>query len=189
MSADSLNDRRKALENQFFADRDSQLIQQIRNDLAKKAARDSLIAASGIDDVDVIDTLIAIGITGETLAAMALIPLVAVAWADGKLSDSERDAILRAANDNGSADAGGTHALLESWLVNKPSNELLDVWCAYIKAINKTLTPQARSALKQRLVGNAREVAGAAGGFLGMGNKVSKTEMAVLDILDGCFHD
>jgi len=48
-----------------------------------------------------LDSLIASGISPDTIAAVSLIPLVAVAWADKKLEAKERDAILNAATEAG----------------------------------------------------------------------------------------
>ena len=50
-----------------------------------------------------------------------------------------------------------------------------------------TLRESARGALKEDLLGRARAVAEAAGGLLGFGNKVSKSEQAVLDDLEEAF--
>ena len=41
--------------------------------------------------------LVEIGIRSDTLAALCLIPLVEVAWADGRLDPPEREALLAAA--------------------------------------------------------------------------------------------
>ena len=79
--------------------------------------------------------------------------------------------------------------LLERWLSAPPADSLLESWKAYIAELKGTLDSDARTALRDQLIGGAREVAEAAGGFLGFGNKVSEEEAAVLDELAACFND
>jgi hypothetical protein len=49
------------------------------------------------------------------------------------------------------------------------------------------IPPAEQHALRDELIGRARHVAEAAGGFLGLGNKVSSAEEAVLEKLAGAF--
>jgi hypothetical protein len=60
-------------------------------------------------------------------------------------------------------------------------------WREYVSALSATLTDDARQALKSELLGRARTVAEAAGGFMGMGQKVSAAEAAVLGELEQAF--
>lgn len=99
--SDSLNDRGKAIEDVFFNARDQDLIQKLKQEMAASEAREAMTLASGIDDDAVLDSLISCGITPESMASVALIPLVAVAWADNKMEDNEKEAILKAANEAG----------------------------------------------------------------------------------------
>ena len=101
MTNDSLQDRGKAMEDMFFHDRDAQLIEKMKAELSAEEDRTSLIAATGIQDASVINKLMEQGISCETLAGVGLIPLVVVAWADGKMEDKEREAILQAACESG----------------------------------------------------------------------------------------
>ena len=185
MSSDFLSDRKNALENEFFARQEREALESMRARNAAKAKRDALSDASGITDGGVLDALESAGIDAETLTAISLVPLVAVAWADGKLDDSEREAIEKAAEEaNAGADA---RALLQGWLSKAPSASLTDAWKGYIQALQPGLSASARAELQSRLIGGAREVAEAAGGFLGFGNKISSEEAAVLDELAACF--
>ena len=60
----------------------------------------------------------------EAYRVVSLLPLVYVAWADGKLQKSERDVILRIARENGLLDHGGEDAL-SRWLSEPPSKQQL----------------------------------------------------------------
>ena len=52
---------------------------------------------SGLTDPDLLNLLLELGIDSETLAALTLVPLVEMAWADGSISAHERVAVLEAA--------------------------------------------------------------------------------------------
>ena len=62
-----------------------------------------------------------------------------------------------------------------------------DAWREYVGALAESLDRAALDALKNDVMGRARGVAEAAGGFLGLGNKVSSEEQAVLDELAKAF--
>ncbi|HUT13994.1 MAG TPA: hypothetical protein VMY37_02470 [Thermoguttaceae bacterium] len=175
---------RRALEEQFFHERDRELLQALREKTAAKERKQALAEASGITDEDLLGQLDKLNLGPETLAALSLVPLIAVAWADGKMDAKERQAVLAAAEQKDiQADHPG-HQLLEGWLQRPPDKKLLKVWKDYVAALGETLSESARSALKQDLLGRARAVAEAAGGMLGLGSKVSKSEQAVLAELE-----
>ena len=184
---DSIHERGKAIENLFFAEADQKLLDKLKQELASEESRDALAAASGITDVAVLDKLLANQITPATLTCVGLIPLVAVAWADGVMQDGEKNAILQAADIAGVKMDTSGYETLEKWLRVKPESELLDSWKAYIAAVKSNLDPAALTQLKQSIMERAESVAEAAGGFLGLGNKVSDSERKVLDELSAAF--
>ena len=177
-----LGDRRKALEEEFFRKQDQKLREQLRAKEQQKKLKQALTDASGITREEGLARLIELGISAETVAALTLVPLVEVAWADGKVDDRERKAILRAAEEAEIGKiANGTvaYALLENWLATRPPKSLRLAWEDYVKELCKTLTPEDRIRL-ERVLDRARDVAVAAGGFLGVGKKISAEEEAVL---------
>ncbi|ETX04871.1 MAG: hypothetical protein ETSY2_26255, partial [Candidatus Entotheonella gemina] len=125
MSEAFLGERRKSLEEAFFAQQQTELLQKLQEEKSAQTRRESLRAASGITDEAVLDQLADLDIQSETLAAVALVPLVAVAWADQSLDDKERSAILSGAQQSG-LDAGQPgYQLLEGWLANPPEPALV----------------------------------------------------------------
>ena len=131
--------------------------------------------------------LVDLDVSSETLAALSLVPLIAVAWADGSLDAKERQAVLAAAEQLGLETKHPGYQLLERWLKQKPDKKLLAAWKGYAATLSQTLSEAAKEALKEELLGRGRAVAEAAGGLLGFGNKVSKSEQAVLDDLERAF--
>jgi hypothetical protein len=186
MSDEFLGDRRKKLEEEFFARHNQQLLQQLRASTAQEK-REALAAASGITDATVLEQLAAIDLTSETVAALALVPLIEVAWADGRLDEKERSALLAAAAQSGLSKGSASYQLLEEWLEERPSPQILAAWKAYVADLSRTLDDQAKEALKRDLLGRARMVAEVAGGFLGLGNRISSAEQAMLTQLEQAF--
>lgn len=187
MSNEFLGDRRAALENAFFAKKDEELRQRLRKLDEARHKKEALSAASGITDDAAVEKLAALNIDSETLAALSVIPLVAVAWADGGIDDKERASAFSRAAEMGLAKQDVSHELCERWLAEPPSPALLAAWKDYIHARSATQDDAARRALKHGVLSRARSVAEAAGGFLGIGGKVSPAEENVLKELERAF--
>jgi len=179
--------RRRELEDKFFAERDRELLAALQAEAATRERKAALADASGIADEDLIAQLDELNVCGETLAAACLIPLIAVAWSDGSVSDGEKKAVIAAAEETGIKDGHPAHDLLERWLGERPDDALLEVWRGYVKELLPNLTGLARSALKKEIISHAKIVAKASGGFLGFGNKISAAEQKVLDYLEAAF--
>jgi hypothetical protein len=182
-----LGDRRKALEEQFFTQQNEKLRQQLRKSQEKQASRDALARVAGDAHPEVLDKLVELGISPETWAAIEIVPLIEVAWADAQLDAKERSAVLAAAEANGITAGSPGHELLEDWLTHRPDGRLLATWGEYIVGLCASLDPAERDALRDEILGRARTVAEAAGGFLGLGSKISREEEVVLQQLERPF--
>lgn len=187
MSKEFLGDRERALEQVFFAEQDKALLRRLKEADQKKSKKEALFAASGIADDAVLEKLIALGVDGAAVAALSLVPLVLVAWADGSIDAKERNAVLAAAVEAGVDKQGTGYQLLERWLTTKPPPNLHATWTDYIRAIASTMSEQGKQDLKSDLLGRARAVAEAAGGVLGAGWKTSPAEKDMLARLEKAF--
>lgn len=186
MSEVTLEERGRALENQFFDKDDKEKIAAMRAKGELKDTKDALRKASGMSDEAVLDQLVALGLRANTIAALSLVPLIQVAWADGEVQENERNAILQGAHGKGLEEGSDGYALLQGWLKKQPSNELFGAWESYIKALAAQLNDEQNRLLKNQIVGFAKMVASAAGGILGFG-KVSAAEEKVLGQIEGAF--
>jgi hypothetical protein len=182
-----LGDRRRALEEEFFARENEKLRQQLRAKMESQAHREGLAKASGISHPDVLDHLVMLGLDAQTVIALGLVPLIDVAWADGKMAERERLAVLSAAREKGIDDASPAGLLLASWLSAPPPPKLREVWIDYVRALCRELSPLERGELRDDLLGRARAIAESAGGFLGLGSKVSPEEQQELARLEAAF--
>ena len=180
MSGNLLDDRRRALEEAFFARRNEELRQRMIEKESAAGKKNALSVASGITDDTVLETLVGLDIQSDTLAALSLVPLVMVAWADGSIDDKERAAVLFGAAKAGLGERGAAYEILGQWLARRPSSDLFAAWRSYSAAITAKLTPDAKHRLRSEILARAQAVAEAAGGFLGLGQKVSAAEERVL---------
>jgi hypothetical protein len=182
--ASELDSRRRALEEKFFQREKTLQLRKLQTEVERREAAEALGKASGVTSMAVLEHLVTIGISVDTMIALSLIPLIEVAWADGEMQDAERDAILRAAEKEGVEAKSPAFDLLKGWLKRKPTKDLLEVWIAYVQALTAELTEGDRQALKAEVMGRAWQVADAAGGFLGLGNRISDEESKMLARLD-----
>jgi hypothetical protein len=95
--------------------------------------------------------------------------------------------ILTRADTAGIAPGSSERALLEAWLTRKPDPKLLTAWAQLIRGLCEQMSREDVATLKEGLLGRARAVAGASGGFLGMGSKVSGAEADVIRRLESTF--
>ena len=186
MSEVTLEERGRALENQFYEKESQQKLAAMKHKLDEQGTKDELRKASGMTDDAVLDKLVHLGLRANTIAALSLVPLIQVAWADGKIQDNERTAILQGAHGKGLEKGTPGYELLQTWLQHKPTDELVDAWEAYIKALASQLNDEQNRLLKNQIVGFAKMVAASAGGFFGIG-KVSATEEKVLHRIEHAF--
>jgi len=183
----AFRERARSLEESFFKKQNQALLEKLRKQAEATARRDALAAASGIHDETVLDRLVELELCGETVAALSLVPLLEVAWADREVHENERNAIVSAAEASGVDDGSPAHDLLENWLRTPPEEHFFDSWGEYVGGLCERLDETGKAALKADILGRARAVAEAAGGFLGLGNKVSKEEREVLERLEQAF--
>jgi len=181
--SDGWSDRRRASEDEYFRRRDQELVERIRLRAEDEAAFRRLAEAAGMDDEDILQKLQRLGYTAETVTLLYVVPLIDVAWADGTVSEPERDVIIAAARARGVE--AGSHADLQlaQWLSNRPSSVLSDGTLHVLAVImmqRHSSDAGARSAAAQELFNSCKAVASASGGILGF-RTISDTEQRALD--------
>jgi hypothetical protein len=183
---DNLRERVRSLEDEFFRRQDAQLLERLRERKDAAARREALGKVTGITDGAVLDRLAKLGIGPETVAALRLVPLVEVAWADETLDSNERAVILTRAQASGVAPGSPEAALLAGWLDYAPDAALRSAWSELVQGLCQALQPAEVARMRANLLDGARAVAGASGGVLGLG-KVSAAESAAIARLEAVF--
>jgi uncharacterized tellurite resistance protein B-like protein len=176
--ADSLQNRGRSLENAFFSNLDEELLSKLRENLSVDNAVAEFQAATGIKDPKVVAALHKLGISPSTMSAMRVLPLIAVAWADGAADANEIAAVNTIAGRHFQHDSAAA-GLLKNWLANRPTDAMLDAWEAYAATIFASLSESESQSLKATLIEEVNEVATASGGLLGFG-AVSPSEKNLL---------
>ncbi len=184
--SDYLHKRGRALEDEFFYRVDMELAEQLRQRLKRDARKSTLAKVCGWASDELLEHLVDADITAENLASLTLVPLVRVAWADRHVEQAEKEAILRAATTHKCPEDSVAYPLLESWLNAAPLASLFSTWQEYTQALCATLPEDACQALKREVMAQTREVAEAAGGFMGI-KKISAAEEHVLAEIEAVF--
>ena len=186
---DERSSRHRDLDDSFFGRPRAELLERLREaEHTRTQQMETLAEVSGIEDVEVLEKLVLLGIRSETLAALTLYPLVAVAWADGKVDRHEREAVLRGAEDCGVAPGSVSYGLLAAWLEERPDALLLRAWQGLVHELAGQVDAEWRAVFARELLGRAQAVAEASGGFLAL-EKTSPDEQTVLDRLRTAFND
>lgn len=177
----SLADHRDAFEAVFLPESKAAL----RAEVSLATARDridELLTDAARSDRDPGALLIRLGEMGfgsDALVMLTLYPLVAVAWADGRVDERERKIVLDAAERAGISRGGLNFRLLESWLLEAPDPGLMDLWKKYARAVAEAMGPDWENQLAGQILSLCERVALATGGFLAL-DKISSSEYAVL---------
>ncbi|QDU30801.1 hypothetical protein ETAA8_59500 [Anatilimnocola aggregata] len=184
---DGLYARGKSLEDLFFAKRDSELAAALQRKYTAEEKEQLLAMAVNIRDDKTLGEIAKLDSGVEIVAAMALLPLVEVAWCDGDVSPAEKAAVLKSAVEMGVDLDSPMYQLLQGWLGQRPTPAAIEAWKGYVKALIATVTPDTADKIRHGVLGRTEKIAQAAGGFLGLGSKISAAEKACLNDLATAF--
>lgn len=178
-----MSTERRDEEEAYFKQREIEQRRKLREKLeaaAHELAEKHAIAASlKTEDLSVAERIKALGFSGATAGVFDLLPLVHVAWADGTVQKGERAAILKVLEARGIQPGSEGFQLLESLLEERPSDEYMSESLAVLKELVGQGGPD------RDVVALCEQVASAAGGFLGLGGKVSGEERKLIDEIAG----
>ncbi len=121
-------------------------------------------------DEELISELRSMGIDADSHRVVALLPLVQVAWADGRIQDAEHKLIFRVAEERGML-VGDGGRILESWLNNHPTDRYVARGRKLLVELAKRETGLGTSMSAQTLedvLEFCERVARAAGGLFGV---------------------
>jgi len=183
---DIFKERERSLEEEYFRKHDAKLIEKLRERGKLAEITEALAVKLQIDDPALLRRIMDLGVTLDTGAAFLLAPLVQVAWAEGGVTDRERETVLRIATERGVDASSPAYTQLQEWLRKRPADAIFDAAVEAIKTGLSVLTPAERADRIKRIVDGCREVASASGGLgrlLGLGTGVSGEEESILDTI------
>lgn len=181
---DGMAERGRALEDEYFRRRDRELVARARERAADEQERQRFAAAIGVDDAQVLATLQAAGLDERTAALLEIVPAVHVAWADDRVTNSERREIGLLLKNNDLQDTAQLgQRLPAAWLEQRPSDALFTAALVALRARLERLDLERRGRLFNRMLADATMVAAASGGLLGVG-AMSDAERRCIRVLE-----
>jgi hypothetical protein len=176
---DAFGDRRRSFEEEYFRKREQEVIEKMRRRSEAEAERRRLGEQAGVADEEILQDLQALGYTPETVMLLHLVPLVQMAWAEGGVSNRERDLIIQAARARGIEAGSAADRQLAGWLSHRPSDELFEKTLRVIGGILQARPAEERDASHRDLLSFCTAIASASGGVLGF-RAVSDEERQIL---------
>lgn len=183
---DALHERGRSSEEEFFRREDAKLLDKLRALKNAETTRELISRATGITNKERLDKLMELKIGGETAAALSVLPIVEVAWADGSIDAKERAYLIQHAATKGFVPGTTEYALLEIWLEKRPEPRYFVAWTHLVHGLSEQLNDTENDHLKKLVMDRARGIASASGGVLGMA-KISASESAMLAKLEKVF--
>ncbi len=183
---DILHKRGQANEAVYFHKHDAVLLERLRQQATLSEVVKALAEKLQVDNRGLLEQIMSLGVTLDTGAAFVLSPLVKVAWADGGVSDAERETIIRIAEARGIAAGSPDMTLLMQWLEKRPADDVYRLAVEAIRAAISVLPPGEAELRTTKMIALCEEVAEAPGKLrklLGMPGHVSSEERTVLSQL------
>lgn len=180
MDRDSLHDRGRGLEEEYFRKKDRELVEKMRAAAAAEQARTDIGARTGLDAAAA-QELQDLGFTPDTVSLLPLVPLVQVAWADQGVTPAERDQIVKVARARGIAEGSAADRQLAGWLASRPGDTVFAQATRLIRAMLDSSSAAAGMSADE-LVKYCESIAQASGGFFGI-QTVDASEKATLKAL------
>jgi hypothetical protein len=177
---DGWSNRRRAYEDEYFRKRDQELVEQARLRAEDEAALQRLAEAADVHDTAMLRDLQQLGYRPDTVTLLQVVPLLEVAWADGTVSDPEREIIVAAARARGVEPGSRADRQVAEWLESPPSTTLLGGTLHLLGALWHGHPAEDRAAAIQDLRASCAAVACASGGVFGF-SQISNTEQRVID--------
>jgi len=181
---DAFAERGRSLEEEYFRRKEKEVIEKMRRKAEADDQRRRLGEQAGLADEEVLRDLQELGYTAETVMLLHLVPLIQTAWAEGGVSQKERDLIVKAARARGVEAGSMADGQLNRWLAQRPSDDLFEKTLRAIRTILQAQSPEARAASERDLVSLATAIASASGGIVGFG-AVSEEERQILARISG----
>lgn len=180
MEKDSLTERGRALEDDYFRKKDRELVEKMRQASGATGATQAMGAATGLSDPAILQELQALGFTPDTVSLLPLVPVLQVAWAEGGVSDAERNTLRNLARARGIAEGSAADRQLDAWMTQRPGDAVFAGAGRLIRALLDAQSTSMGDLSADDLVHYAEQIAGASGGFLGFG-RISAEEKGLLE--------
>jgi hypothetical protein len=179
MSDDALSNRGKALEDEYFRQKDRALVEKLRQAAAAERARREIGAKIGSDDPEMLQELQALGFTPDTVIVLPLVPVIQMAWVDGSVAPAESELIVKLARSRGITEGSAADRLLSEWLTRQPGPSVIESAMRLIRGMLAAPPSDHPALTADDLVRYSESIAEASGGIFGI-HRISAEERALL---------
>jgi hypothetical protein len=175
----SLSERQRGLETEYFRKKEQELIERMRRRTALAEDREQMAEATGVADYEALEALQELGYTAMTIRLMPIVPLVQVAWAEGGVTTKERNLLLEIAEARDITPGTPAYDQLLGWLDDEPPQEFYENTLRGLRILLHAIPDDLREAGRESLVEYCTQIAEVSGGILGFG-KVSDQERELI---------
>ncbi len=163
-----------------FCRTEAHLRRNLGHSLSIEMHRQELARATGIRDLVLLDQLMDAGFCPDSVIALQLAPIAFVAWGSGSVTNREFQRAVDAIFDSALPGKSVAIKRFRSWLKKKPGDQLYQLWKDFSSAQLNAAPPRQTKQDGQRIFDQAKTVALASGGLLGVG-QICGGEATVLD--------
>lgn len=178
---DAFKDRERGLEEEYFLRKEQELIEKMRRRVELEEQRREIAAELGVSNDDIIQALLELGYTPETVKLIHLVPLLQVAWADGRVDDKERQLIVDLARESQIEEGTEADRALQLWLEAPPSEEVQQANLKAVQAVLLAVPEDLRQKMQDDIIQYSITVASASRGLFGLEARVSRAEREVIN--------
>lgn len=143
--------------------------------VAKLNAANALAESVGTNDKEILDCLTMLGFTPDSARVLDVLPLVHVAWADGKIQGPERNAVFAVLESRNIGRASDAWLLIETLLETRPSETYLAQSLQLLQLLARSTGQDPKS-----IVELCTRVAEASGTLFGFGSKTTAAERELI---------
>jgi hypothetical protein len=157
------------------ASRRAELLARVDSAAGRIEKRKAIASAVGTTDAEIVDRIEQLGLSGDSARVLDLLPLVHVAWADGRVQKAERSAVLAVLEARGIPADSDACLLMEALLEARPSETFLGQSLLLLRELAARGGKQTVD-----IVDLCAKVAESSGGLLGLGSKTNDKERALI---------
>ena len=178
---DTFASLRRSQEDKYFIQREQELLTKLRRRLELQNKLGEMTEEARTANAALLTDLERLGYTRETLPLIYLAPIVYVAWAEGSVTEGERNRILEIARERGIEAGTPAQAQLVGWLNQRPADDLLETSIGIVQTVMHAHAPVEEAAEKAEMVADIKRVIDATGDILLLWHQMAPNERAALN--------
>lgn len=180
---DTFASLRRSQEEKYFLEREHELLAKLRRRIELAGKLDEMTGETRLANDDLLQDLVKLGYTRETLPLIYLAPLVYVAWSEGFVSEGERLRVLQIADERGIRAGTPAYEQLNGWLTERPADDLLEKSIGIVQTVIHAHPPSVEAAEKAEIFADVQRVLDSSGDVLLLWHQINANERAAIQHL------